>query len=164
MCVKDGDYIKATATTTPGGPIAHKGLKLGCCVFVALLSVAAIVLGAVLPSIVSNAVRKGVLETVRFDPAHMEDDTLAKFYNGSTPVEYYLYSCTNLKLVLTTGAVPLFQEFGPVKMDKIQIKYSTHTQHNHWRIRQACVNQLTPCTVLTSLLLSFFLLFFLPCL
>lgn len=62
----------STASVGTKAHVAHRGAKIGVCVFLCVLSVAAIVVGALLPTIVDGVIEKQVLEKVRFDPVKWE--------------------------------------------------------------------------------------------
>lgn len=114
---------KGPAEATPG--VSHKGLKIGLCSFLCLLSVAFLIVGAVLPQIVEDTIETKVLETVRIDPQKMEWDSYARWQNATTPMDFHIYRVTNLRRVLLQGDEQLnFQEVEPIKTIRYQWKYN----------------------------------------
>lgn len=100
--------------------------QLGLLGFAVLISVALIAVGAIIPKIVENTIKTTVQDTVLLDADAMKADSQAKFYNSSSPMDFYLYSCTNLYQVLTSAAgdvLPNFKEVGPFNFIRYQYKY-----------------------------------------
>lgn len=100
--------------------------QLGLLGLAVVISIALIAVGAIIPKIVESTIKTTVQNTVLLDVEEMKAAGQSKFYNSSSPMDFFLYSCTNLYGVLTdaTGATrPNFKEVGPFNLIRYQSKY-----------------------------------------
>lgn len=110
------------STPKPGMPWRKAKLGMGgCCLFAGLVLVA---LGILLPVVVDDMVKKGVTKLAILDPEKFSESAAANWINQTTHQDFYLYNCTNLFAVLTSGATPNFQEVGPIRTRRYPYRYN----------------------------------------
>jgi len=119
-------HVHNHGTRHTPGPSAKAVSKwaIGVCSFIALISLGALIVGALIPSIVDNIITEGVKDYTVLDVKRMDADALERFVNSSTHLDYSLWHFSNLKDVLLNGAVPNFEERGPFKTIRYQTKYN----------------------------------------
>src|SRR5205085_264064 len=81
-------------------------------------------IGAMLPKMADDTIHTGVLKQVQLDPERMDADKLAKWLNTTTPMDFHIFTITNLKNALLTGEKLNFAEIGPVKCNRYSYKYN----------------------------------------
>jgi len=119
-------HVHNHGTRHTPGPSAKAVSKwaIGVCSFIAVISLGALIVGALIPSIVDNVITEGVKDYTVLDVRRMDADALERFVNSSTHLDYSLWHFSNLKDVLLNGAVPNFEERGPFKTIRYQTKYN----------------------------------------
>ncbi len=75
-----------------------------------------IIVGSLMPSLVANMQRQGVLQQIQLDPTHWSPSQTLAYTNSSTNIDFYVFHVNNLQEVLLNGSKPHLTEVGPVRL------------------------------------------------
>jgi hypothetical protein len=99
-----------------------------------VIGLALIAIGIALPIVIKKAVTTGVTNTVILDPSKMTEESLATYINGTQFQDVYIWNCTNLYDVLTSGAKANFQEVGPITTIRHSLRYNVTWDNDNSKV------------------------------